>query len=107
MPAEIATKDDFQRLEKQIELLALQFTFLNSKLLFPKVVAIKDICLLEGISKATACIHKYYLPRFGESAYPGHARWDWDEYIAWRNIPIEERRIQYQKLTYKKNQRVV
>lgn len=107
MSTEIATKDDFLRLEKQVEEMYLQFTFINSKLLIPKVVTVKDICILEGISKSTACIHKYYLPRFGESPYEGHARWDWDEYIEWHNRPIEERKKEYQAMTQKKNQRVV
>ncbi len=105
MSAEVASKADFEKLEKKVDELVLELRLLNSKLPSPKVVTVKDICMIEGISKAKACIEKYYLPRFGESAYDGYTRWDIEEYEAWRKIPIEERRKQFQEYAFQKNQR--
>ena len=60
---------------------------------------------MEGISKTKVCKEKYYLPRFGQSAYDGVAKWDLSEYLEWRKRPIEERKREYQEMTFRKNQR--
>ena len=77
MALEIASKEDFQRLENKLD------EFLVDKV----------------------CKEKYYLPRFGESAYEGIAKWDLSEYLEWRKRPIEERKREYQEMTFRKNQR--
>ena len=81
MSTEIASKEDFKKLEDKVEDLLLELRILNNKLLSPKVVTVKDICRVEGISKSTASIDKFYLPRFGQSAYDGIAKWDLSEYL--------------------------
>lgn len=105
MALEIASKEDFQRLENKLDEFFSVLKLLNSKLPIPKVVTTKDICLMEGISKTKVCKEKYYLPRFGESAYGGAAKWDLSEYLEWRKRPIEERKREYQEMTFRKNQR--
>ena len=107
MSVEVASKEDFKNLENKVDDLLLEIRILNSKLSPPKVVTVKDICRMEGISKSKACTEKYYLPRFGESAYEGHARWDIEEYQEWRKIPLEERRQRFQEYAFHKNQRNV
>ena len=91
MALEIASKEDFQRLENKLDEFLVELKFFNNRLLIPKVVTTKDICIMEGISKTKVCKEKYYLPRFGESA--------------WRKRPIEERKREYQEMTFRKNQR--
>lgn len=105
MGLEVASKDDFNQLSNKMDELIKQFKALSTRLPMLKVVTVNDICIMEGISKSTVCMHKYYLPRFGVSAYPGHAKWDMDEYLAWSNRPIEERKAEYQEMTFRKNQR--
>ena len=105
MAQEIASKEDFQRLESKLDEFLVELKLLNTRLPIPKVVSIQDICKLENISKTTACREKYYLPRFGESAYDGVAKWDIDEYLEWRKRPVEERKREYQEMTFRKNQR--
>lgn len=105
MSTEIASKEDFKKLENKVDDLLQEIRILNTKLLSPKVVTVKDICRVEGISKSTASIEKFYLPRFGQSAYDGRAKWDLSEYLEWRKRPIEERKREYQEMTFRKNQR--
>lgn len=105
MALEIASKEDFQRLEDKLDEFLVELKFFNSRLLIPKVVTIKDICVMENISKAKVCREKYYLPRFGESAYAGIAKWDLEEYLEWRKRPVEDRKREYQEMTFHKNQR--
>lgn len=105
MALEIASKEDFQRLESKLDEFLVELKLFNSRLLIPKVVTTKDICRMEGISKTKVCKEKYYLPRFGQSAYDGIAKWDLSEYLEWRKRPIEERKREYQEMTFRKNQR--
>ena len=98
MALEIASKEDFQRLENKLDEFLVELKLFNNRLLIPKVVT-------EGISKTKVCKEKYYLPRFGESAYAGIAKWDLSEYLEWRKRPIEERKREYQEMTFRKNQR--
>ena len=105
MALEIASKEDFQRLENKLDEFLVELKLFNNRLLIPKVVTTKDICIMEGISKTKVCKEKYYLPRFGESAYEGIAKWDLSEYLEWRKRPNEERKREYQEMTFRKNQR--
>ena len=107
MSTEIASKEDFKKLEDKVDDLLQEIRILNTKLHSPKVVTVKDICMVEGISKSKASIDKFYLPRFGQSAYEGAAKWDISEYLEWRKRPLEERRREYQEMTFQKNQRKI
>lgn len=64
------------------------------------VVDVNDIAKLEG-SSYSAIMHGkdiYLLPRFGQSAYPtGKKRWPIEEYLAWRDIPPQERQDMYRE----------
>lgn len=105
MSIEVATKDEIDMLVSQIQTFIKVFEALCNKLPELKVVTINDICKIEGKTKSFFSTHKYYLPRFGVSAYEGYTKWDWDEYVQWSLRPIEERKAEYIAMTHKKNQR--
>ena len=48
MALEIASKEDFQRLENKLDEFLVELKFFNNRLLIPKVVTTKDICIMEG-----------------------------------------------------------
>jgi len=85
--------------EIRAELEELKTLVKNFALQGKATVSVADIAKYEGVNRTA--LHKggnqrYLLPRFGESGYPdGPARWDVEEFVSWRRIPVEERKSQY------------
>lgn len=96
---EIATKQDFDRLQAQVVELKQVLSIVLDRIDAPKVVKVEDICRIEGVSKSQINgKEQYLLPRFGVSGYPvGVRRWDLQEYLDWRAIPVDERYRMWQQ----------
>lgn len=72
-----------------------------SRMAVNSTVDIKDIARIEGtsLSQIRSGRERYLLPNFGKSDYPdGRIRWRMDTFLAWRKIPIEERKRSYTKM---------
>ena len=93
MSVEIATKEDFQQLRKELgEVRALIQLYADSNCL-PKIVRVKDVAKMENVSSRQLYqTEAYLLPRFGQSAFPaGSIRWPLEEYLSWRSIDPKKR----------------
>lgn len=98
---EIATKDDFDALAKDIDEMKALLSILQEKTLLPSVVYVSDIAKVERLSITGIKKEPWLLPNFGISEYPGRARWSFDTYREWRSRPVKERHRAY--LTHLRN----
>ncbi len=98
--------EDFLELQKEVRDLKVLVELALGRIGAPRTVKVKDIARIEGISESSLNEReRYLLPRFGESGYPtGVRRWDVDEYLAWRQKPVDERYRAF--LQYNENKRL-
>ncbi len=98
---EIASKEEVQALAmdvKDIKDMLKQYLMLNKQCI---TLSVKDIAKIEGLSPSYLYGKgAFYLPRYGVSAYPdkGITRWDYDEYLEWRQIPAETRERTFKEI---------
>lgn len=91
--ASLVSNDRLDRIEEMIMFMLTHPTC--------RVVDIEWIAEREGVCKDylwEGGKQRYLLPRFGKSAYPdGKARWPINEYLAWAERPVEERKAEYKE----------
>ena len=89
---ELATKEDFDALNKKVDDLTATVLRMNEQLHLSDVLYVKDIAKMEDLSVSGIKKAPWLLPDFGESEYPnGHTRWSVKKVREWRDIPVKTR----------------
>ena len=89
---ELATKADFDCLQKKVEELTECIRRMSSSLSLPDVLYVSDIARMEDLSISGIKKSPWLLPDFGRSEYPeGRCRWTTRTVNEWRSIPVATR----------------
>ena len=89
---ELATKDDFEALRRQVDDLTTCVLRMSASLNLPDVLYVSDIARLEDLSISGIKKAPWLLPDFGKSEYPeGRCRWTTATVRQWRSIPVATR----------------
>lgn len=96
MSVELATAEDFQRVERKVDFL-ISMSIKTGRI--SKTMTIPQIAPMLGFSAQTLRTTKrYLLPRFGVSAYKGRvARWNTEEVMAHLQRPEPELIAEYEQ----------
>jgi len=106
---EIASKEDFDRLETEV----VQLRDLIKTLLTVQgapVIDAKEVARREGINTQSVYKNDYrhYLPNFGVSDYPeGRVRWKLETYMKWVSIPVTERKRMWSNMSSREREQIV
>lgn len=90
---ELATKQDFDSLRKQLDQLTDLVKILGRQVKVSTVLYVSDIASLERMSVTQIKREPWLLPDFGQSEYPtGRCRWSLEKYEDWRSLPVAQRK---------------
>ena len=106
---EIASKEDFVRLEEKIDRME---DIINQMSLFliSQTVDVKELSNLVGLKVSTLYndAYRHYLPNFGKSDYPeGNKRWKRETVLNWEAIPIAERKAMWEGMSRKQREQIL
>lgn len=89
---DLATKQDFDELQKKIDDLTACVLRMSSSLSLPDVLYVSDLAKIEDLSVTGIKKSPWLLPDFGVSEYPeGRCRWTTETVRRWRAIPVSTR----------------
>lgn len=90
---ELATKQDFDSLRKQLDQLTDLVKILGRQVKASNVLYVSDIASMERMSVTQIKREPWLLPDFGQSEYPtGRCRWSLEKYEGWRSLPVSQRK---------------
>lgn len=98
MTMDLPTREDFENLRTELasikELLFKVLEYNGA----PDVVNVRFVAKVENLSVSGIRKQPWLLPDYGRSEYPGEARWRYETFVKWRNIPVSSRRTAWQRI---------
>lgn len=104
---EIASMDDFRRLEKKVSVTQNLLSDLIAIIGEP-VLSISDIADREGISKSMLYREPWRMPNYGQSDFvTGRRRWKLQSYRDWVERDEEDREREWNLMTIEDREKIV
>jgi len=104
---EIATMEDFARLEQKVSATQKLLSDLLAIIGEP-VLSFSDIAEREGISKSMLYKEPWRLPNYGQSDFStGNRRWKLQSYLKWSERDQEQREKEWNLMTTEDREKIV